>query len=133
MSNWTHVAGIIRVNQIKWDELDPNLNFEKLIGKEVRFSDELDIWADAHKHPEKYLPMGSEGSLRMSVWTNPDIGHIARYTVSIFGDLRDYDTPETIIEWFKKKCENEGLWVRNAVISAQCDLQEPLTWTYIDQ
>ena len=116
-----------------WDEQDPELNFEKLIGKEVRFSDESDIWADARKHPKKYLPMGSEGSLRMSVWTNPEIHHVARYTVSIFGDLRDYDTPETIIEWFKKKCEDEELPVRDAVISARCNFQEPLVWTYSGQ
>lgn len=133
MSDWTHVAGVIRVNQIKLDEHVPDLNFEELIGKEVRFSDESDIWADARKHPEKYLPMGSEGSLRMSVWTNPDISHVARYTVSIFGDLRDYDTPETIIEWFKKKCEDEELSVRDAVISARCNSQESLTWTYSGQ
>lgn len=133
MSTWTHVAGVIRVNQIKWDEHVPDLNFEELIGKEVMFFDESDIWVDARKHPEKYLPMGSEGSLQMSVWTNPDISHVARYTVSIFGDLRDYDTPETIIEWFKKKCEDEELPVRDAVISARCNFKESLTWAYSGQ
>lgn len=51
---------------------------------------------------EKYLPMGSEGTLKMSIWHNPDESCIASTTVSVFGDLRDYGSFEEIEEWFNR-------------------------------
>ena len=67
MSNWTHVAGIIRVDYIKWDD-DHELDFDKLIGKECLWGSDYEVFEDADKHPELYLPMGSEGSLQKSVF-----------------------------------------------------------------
>jgi len=69
------------------------------------------------------------GSLRKSVWVNPNKGHVASYTVPMFGDLRDYEgIPFDIIDWFIKKCNL--LWVRSAVITVESDLHGIETYTY---
>lgn len=130
MSNWTHVAGIIRINGIKWEEDEPELNFDELIGKECVYESDDEVWEDADANPEKYLPMGSEGSLKKSIWINPRRECVARYTVSIFGDLRDHDSTKEIIDWFKKICKK--VWVRNAVITVTNEMYGTETWNYID-
>ena len=60
MSNWIHVCGTIRIDDFRGDKLP---NFDKLIGKECLWESDDKVWADAKKHPDRYLPMGSEGSL----------------------------------------------------------------------
>lgn len=124
MSNWTHVAGIIRVDDLAKCLGEPPLNFTELIGKEVTYDD----WEDVDKNPDKYLPYGSEGSLKMIVWENPDKIALCSYTVSIFGDLRDHDNAEEIVEWFKKKCAKFD--VRNATITAWNERYGTVNWTY---
>lgn len=129
MSNWTHVAGVIRVDYIKFgnDELD----FDELIGKECLFDSPTEVWDDAETHPDKYLPMGSEGSLQKDVWVNPDSSYMARYTVSIFGDLRDHNSASAIINWFKDVCKK--FLVRQAVITVRNERNGEITWTYVDK
>lgn len=120
MSCWTHVAAIVRVDSFRIfedfdDQIEPD--WDAIFGKECLFLASREKWEDAMEHPDKYLPMGSEGSLRKTVWVNPDRSHAAAYTVSIFGDLRDYDRPETIIEWFKEIINSVAIDVRQACIT----------------
>ena len=130
MSNWTHVAGIIRV-----DGMDMNMGaeeveevFDRVIGKECLYDSPSEVWEDASAHPDQYLPMGSQGSLRKTIWKNPDKYYLDSYTISIFGDLRDHDSTTDIIEWFKAKCEE--FWVRNAVITITVENKMYGTETY---
>ena len=125
MSVWTHVAGIIRVDSFR--ELEGDLDFTEIFGKELKYADSN--FSDAYNHTDKYLPFGSEGSLKITIWDNPDKFQMAAYPVSIFGDLRDYDEPEKIIGWFKDKCSK--LLIRDAVITARSSDSEPITWTYV--
>ena len=111
MSNWTHVAGIIRIDDFGRCLGRKPLDFIELIGKEVSEDD----WEDTESNPDKYLPFGSEGSLHMTVWENPSKSSLWGYTISIFGDLRDHDNPEEIVEWFKKICAK--FCVRDATIT----------------
>ena len=116
MSCWTHVAAIVRVDGFRvFDDIEPD--WDSIFGKECLFLASREKWHDAMEHPDKYLPMGSEGSLRKTVWTNPDRGCAAAYTVSIFGDLRDYCSPEDIVEWFKKIVNSDVIYVRQACIT----------------
>lgn len=117
MSNWTHVVAIARVDHLR-GLFCSKPDFEKIFGKELHYEDSGDKWDYAEAHPDEFLPIGSEGSLTMSVWENPDKSSLAAYTVSIFGDLRNHDNPDEIVEWFKEKCENLTLWCRNACIVA---------------
>jgi len=134
MSSWSHVAGIIRMDTIRG--VVPMPDFDELIGKEVRFEDGTEVWDDAEKNPNKYLPMGSEGSLEKIVWINPDESYCAAYVISIFGDLRDHESAEELIEWFKKKVtEIDGCkfgWVRQAVITVNNDYyNKNVSWQFI--
>lgn len=129
MSNWTHVAAIFRIDS--WRTHDGEKNFEKIFGRELNAFDERDVWLEADKHPERFLPIGSEGSLEMSVWTNPDPCCMAAYTVSIFGDLRDHDSTEEIINWFEEKCKELGGSIRQAVITVDNERYGTQTKTYM--
>lgn len=120
MSNWTHVAGIIRIDFI--DGLMEPIDFDGLLGKELR-------WGDKRDESVKYLPLGSEGSLYKSIWINPDESHVAHYTVSIFGDLRDHDSANEIIDWFKDICMNHDLWIRQASITVRNDFNGTVNWS----
>ena len=130
MSVWSHVAAIVRVDDLRglgggepdWDDI---------FGKECLFESPSEVWDDADKHPEKYLPMGSEGTLQKSVWVNPDQSCAASYTVSIFGDLRDHKDVEGLINWFKDIVTNK-VWTRQASITVDNILYRPETiaWVY---
>ena len=75
------------------------------------------------------MPGGDEGTLHKSVWVNPTKHSMAAYAVSIFGDLRDGDSPNEIIEWFKKICDKVN--PRQAVITAHYgDPKTAVTWVY---
>lgn len=129
MSNWTHVAGIVRIDAIGTLDIESANNlFCKFFGKQLEFYDSNEKWKDAVKNPQDYLPKGSEGSLKMSVWVNPDVDSLAAYTVSIFGDLRDHDDPQAIVDWFKAKCSR--LCVRDAVITVRNEVDGTVNWVY---
>ena len=134
MSNWTHVAGIMRLDCFRAVTETPD--FDKMIGKECLWNSNSSVWNDQREHKEDYMPMGSEGSLQKSVWVNPNTGDMDAFTISIFGDLRDHDSADEIIEWFKEKCktvEKYNCYVRNAVITAENEWNGVRTWTYEDE
>lgn len=128
MSQWTHVAAIFRLNSFG------NISDEsiyKVFGREVSYKelfnfDEMD--------DTKTLPMGSEGTLKMNIWHNPNEESIPSTTVSVFGDLRDYGGSdiEKLKEWFNECCEN--FWVRQAVMHVVDEYaDEPLVVQYVEE
>lgn len=131
MSNWTHVAGIIRVDHLRLDK-DDELDFDEIFGKECHYSDDYSVWDDWGKNPNIYMPGGSEGTLRKSIWKNPDENCMAAYTVSVFGDLRDHYSADEIINWFKSICSDLGMWVRNAVIVVNNEYFGQKSWVFND-
>ena len=135
MSNWTHVAGIVRVDC--WRGLEDSPNFDEIFGKEVHYKSGDDVWNDFEEHPDDYLPYGSEGSLTKSVWINPNESYADAYTVSIFGDLRDHDDPDAIITWFENICNRIEEWwiVRDATVVVRNEELGYRTWffEYIDE
>lgn len=131
MSNWTHVAGVIRIDSFRFGDDEGEPNFDEVIGKELHFHDSSEQWDYAFKHKEEYLPLGSEGSLQKSIWINPDKDNVASYTVTIFGDLRDHHSLDDIIDWFKGVCAK--VWVRNAIITVQNEWNGTKDWRYVDE
>lgn len=127
MSVWTHVAGIIRINDIRLDNYLPN--FDKIVGKECLFESLENTWRDMKNNPNDYMPCGSEGTLQKSIWVNPDKNEMAAYTISVFGDLRDYEEPQSIIDWFIKVCNGCG-WIRQATITVETEGNKTLNYTY---
>ena len=146
MSIWTHAAGVIRLDFINPEEYgvaDEKCAIRGLLGKEFSYDDmNRALLKDLEAHPENYLPFGSEGSLRHTILKNPSCsGNVTSFpiwTIVIEGDLRDYDTPEKIVEWFKKTCEKLK-YVRDATVVAREDLNDKVvswcahhSWTIND-
>lgn len=132
MSVWTHVTGVVRIDSIRTSDDIPN--FDKYFGKEWAFDDMWDdesIYREFEINPDAFMPSGSEGSLQKSVWVNPDRSCMSAYTVTIFGDLRDYDDPDVIISWFKDCCKN--VWVRQAIITVETEGKKPIIYNYKDK
>ena len=127
MSNWTHVAAIFRIDSLPHEGKD----FTKIFGKELDYYDSTEKWNEASDHPEHFLPLGSECSLQMSIWENPDKSCMNAFTISVFGDLRDHDSIEEIIKWFDEKCSM--LWIRQAVITVENEWNGTQTKTYGDE
>lgn len=108
MSQWTHVNASFRLDSFGRIEDEELID---IFGKSIDFyhMDEIEYDEDWEvKDKDKYLPMGSEGTLEMSIWHNPNESCIASTTVSIFGDLRDYGDYEEIEKWFNKCCNAFG-------------------------
>ena len=143
MSTWTHVAAVFRVDGAKGDCAGPTVNgrvipdWDKVTGRTIRDApvfngddyliqrEEMD-WADYLKNPDEFVPTGSEGSLQRAVWVNPRRSHAARYTVTVFGDLRDYSDERKVKEWFFSvidKCH-----IRQAVCHCMVDGYGDWTW-----
>lgn len=129
MSVWTHVAGIARIDCLR-PMIEPKEMIKDAIdyhfGREIHYEDSDEVWRDFYEHPDSYLPHGSEGSLRIETWENGDPSHAAAFTVSIFGDLRDYEDAQWIIDWFKEKLELKPfadlpIWVRQASMVAHTE------------
>lgn len=61
------------------------------------------LWEEKEKHPERFLPCGSEGSCHMFV---NDEGY-GRKVVTVVGDLRDFGGPDdvqSVCDWFDRAC-----------------------------
>lgn len=126
MSKWTHVAAIVRIDSVT-RAIGVNEDWLGYFGKECLWNSSRECRYDAQYNPDDYLPMGSEESLRSSIWIDPDTHNVAAYTVMIFGDLRDYASPQTIIDWFKKKINGIPM-VRQAVITVATEGIKTIVW-----
>lgn len=117
MSMWTHVCGSFRVDCMVG--LEPEPDFEDIFGRECLFDSPMTLWNELDENPSKFLPCGSEGTLQMSVWSNPDKHSMAAYTIDIFGDLRDYNDPAAIMEYFCTVCKRLARYsIRQAIMTA---------------
>ena len=115
MSQWTHVAGCIRVDGLPGFGFDPDLS---CLGRVVKYDDR-----DAWETGSDGLPMGSEGSLYYQI-IEGEPGSFAAYAVAVWGDLRDYDSVDEIESWFKKVVIDSKLSIRDAVLVIHVDYQK---------
>ena len=119
MSQWTHVNACFRLNS--FGEM-PDEEIISIFGKHVSYKGMSNIEYDENyevKDKEKYLPIGSEGTLEMSIWHNPYKSCMASTTVSVFGDLRDYGDFDEIERWFNKCCNR--CWIRQSVCQVEVE------------
>lgn len=110
MSVWTHVAGTIRIDDLG-----------VLIGQPTDFLKVFIRNTWTHRNKNGNMPTGSEGSLDVEVIERNEEDSAAYFkTISIFGDLRDFDKEKcnSIREWWKnisKRCGKTCL-IRQAVL-----------------
>lgn len=119
MSIWTHVAGIIRIDDTRFG------------GSNVKKIKDL---------IEEGLPYGSEDSLKFEVYESVERPSIAAYVVSIYGDLRDFDSSSEVIDWFKGVCykieemkSDDIIFIRQATITSRTEGREPENWTFVSE
>lgn len=110
MSVWTHVNSSFRIaNSRNITDKEIYDNFGKVIEYEDIYSIE-----DINSITDKILPCGSEGSLDINILR--DINYL---TVSVFGDLRDYEDTNEIKDWFYSCCE--AFEIKQAFCQVECE------------
>jgi len=139
MSQWTHVAGVIRIDGLPsvvgLNQEQERAEIRKTLGNTCSYDDDAPKWDACN------VPCGSEGSLQHSY---SFVGHdeagegivasssLTRSAIAIWGDLRDYDDDNGIIKWFKETLakfqpnhpENKGLFsIRDALLSIEVEGQ----------
>lgn len=128
MSIWTHVNGSIRIDGAHTYEENEEQTINNIVGEMINYNELAKL--DIMEEPQCDLPMGSEGSLQYKFvfyGEDEDLGDgceshsMSRGSILIWGDLRDYDTPNEIVAWFKNlltKIEksNKGFFIREALI-----------------
>ena len=126
MSVWTHIIGSIYIDTMAF----LGKNFEKVLkekfGRTVSFSDSQRKWNRCN------VPRGSEGSIQYKIIRGGESGTSYsggekeavdyRWIVTIWGDLRDYDTPKEIIQWIEQA--TKGLFVREGIIKLYVEGQD---------
>lgn len=125
MSVWTHVAATFRIDDFRRLMGNPGpikvSTWDDIFGRECQYGVD-------ENEDERYMPTGSEGSLIRSVWTNDDESSLFKFTVSIFGDLRDFNSYDDIERWFNESCKRVkkfGLSVRQAVCAVRVEFADP--------
>lgn len=113
MSQWTHVAGLIRVDALrgiapKGSPINPDL--EAILGP---------ISTYYRPNSASTLPTGSEGSLEYKVIESEHENSLASYTVAIWGDLRDYGSVDAILDWLNKTFA--GLMIRSGIVEVDVE------------
>ncbi len=127
MSIWTHINGNIRLDEfINHD----NEKVKSILGKMAAYKKEksgLPIEDFSILKEDIKLPYGSEGSILYSVITNSDESSLPAHSISLWGDLRDFDinsVEDSLIPWFKNILSEfirEKLIVRNAILQAEVE------------
>lgn len=91
MSQWTHVAGLVRLDGIGflkgWTPEDEKRELEKVLASSS-------------------LPLGSEGPLQYQVQITFPESHLCRGHIALWGDLRDYDDVKEIRKWLEGLISN---------------------------
>ena len=111
MSVWTHVSGMIRLDDWTFDESTRNSYDE--ITKMFKMSVSENNWKKGCN-----MPCGSEGSLHYVVIPNADKSCVNICQISFWGDLRDYDSKKVDKEFHQwlnkiiKKLEKKNYLVR---------------------
>ncbi len=111
MSYWTHVNCIMRVDEVYG--YTPDGAILRDLFKTCTYDSSEKEFAECN------VPCGSEGSLQVSIWISPSEYGVDRYTVSIFGDLRDYEETrhQEIVEWLNHMIQDKELMIRDGVMT----------------
>lgn len=105
MSFWTHVNGSLRVDSLTGDMR----NLFRTVG----------FWGKDEEWEACNVPCGSEGSLDISIWYNPQPNDASRYTINFFGDLRGFEEDEQpeIIEWLDNLIKDNNMIIRGGIVT----------------
>ena len=125
MSQWTHVAGIIRIDSMVAvmsrgpDSTEDNLR--RRLGE---------IWnydSDYIPTSNESTPSGSEGSIQYDIVKTGNEHSLSWGHIVIWGDLRDFDDPNEIYDWLLNSLatiNEDGMGFRDVAISIDVEYQK---------
>jgi hypothetical protein len=118
MSQWTHINGSIRIDYLQLENPDKEIieDIKKHFGNICDFYSNREMWKNCN------VPLGSEGSVQYDVQLTGDAHSLARVRIQIWGDLRNYENTEEIIEWIKQATKE--LIIRDGVIQIDVESKE---------
>lgn len=149
MSNWTHVAGIIRMDKCNkpvedWSTIIPgayvpNYTDELVLDKNVILAQDADI-AHPWLYPEYNIPIIGEhdyedDEMQCRVYRDPCRNSSLGYQLTITADMRSFTSQMKILDWFGDICNridssNYG-YVRQASITIETEsLDSMITATF---
>lgn len=99
MSQWTHVAGVIRIDALR-DGDERDIQQHKALKELFRTWSYMDRDSKRNKCN---VPYGSEGSIQVKIVPGEDHS-LAAYVILLWGDLRDFGDAEDIRnlkKWWK--------------------------------
>jgi len=107
MSQWTHVAGIIRLDCMRFGEDAAFLQGVKdAFGHTYHYDPRLSDDEYLASRKRCNVPAGSEGSVQYAVQKtgrqSPEGGEVSWGVVYIWGDLRDYSDITAVYLWVKR-------------------------------
>lgn len=127
MSDWTHVVGVVVLDTYNFNSeyLNGLPSEEDVIRSFKEYLGEISTFFDYKEYVK--LPRGSEGSLRYNVRIDNSSGYNSFVVIDIYGDLRDYSSPEKIIEWFTDTFDEDKLrkeqnilpYINNAILTVE--------------
>ena len=119
MSQWSHVNACIRFDSF----LRQGTPTEKELGKMCRWEDEsTSHWENAE------LPCGSEGSIEYTILSSGGENSLAANVVAFYGDLRDYENKQEIIDYFERITKDK--MIRSGVLEISIEFQETFIFMY---
>jgi hypothetical protein len=95
MSKWTHVTGAIRVDAVFFKDEEGSEFYKHKLEKILGPPRLYDNWK------KSTLPCGSEGSLDYHIHVYRSEANMPWVVISIWGDLRDYDSADLIKKWWR--------------------------------
>jgi hypothetical protein len=141
MSQWTHVAGMIRVDAMRSVIPARVTDVEDVIGYSYYYdwdSDDLHKVENASTGPS--VPIGSEGPIQYSVNVNPHLPSLAAYDVAVWGDLRDFgeESVGQIGDWLARivtdvKASQRLLSLRDLVVKVSVEYGPTFLYTLDDE
>ena len=132
MSMWSHINGNIRLDEFMFHDTE---KVKSILGKMAVYNKEnsgLPIKDFSILKEDIKLPYGSEGSILYSVITNTDEHSLPAHSISLWGDLRDYDLSivnDEMIPWFQNLLNEfmkNNLSIRNAILQIEVESGETI-------
>ena len=131
MSQWTHVAGLIRIDSMV-DLLGGSDTTERMLRDRLGYTwnyDDLGNRAREIHIDNSHVPFGSEGSVQYEiVKTRLETGSgehsLSWGHIAIHGDLRDFDDPNEIYRWLVDSLatiNEDGLGFRDVIVAIQVE------------
>ena len=144
MSDWTHVAGVIRMDKCNkpienWsiiipEAYVPNYTDELPIDKDIMLARDADK-AHPWVYPEYIVPIEGEhdyenGELQLRVYREPWRNSALGYQLMITADMQSFTSQMKILDWFGNVCRridnSDYGYVRQASISIETESLDSL-------